>query len=74
MNHITTQKIITNWKQKTDRLTKREMQLHYVTSFKLSSRINAREFVILFIINSVGDLVDEIRLDKLAFCEVKFQV
>ena len=39
-----------------------------------SSRINATEFVTLLIIYSVGDLVNEIRFDKPAFCDVKFEV
>ena len=30
--------------------------------------------MILLIIHSVGDLVNEIRLDKPAFCEVKFEI
>ena len=40
-------------------------------SLKKSSRIIASEFVILLIISSVRDLVNEIRLDKPTFCEVK---
>ena len=33
-----------------------------------------REFVVLLIILSVGDSVNEIRFDKLAFCIVKFEI
>ena len=35
MNHTLTQKILTNWKRKTDRLAEREKQQYYVMRFKV---------------------------------------
>ena len=70
-----TQKIITNWKRKmTDW---RSMKNNNITSWRLKynrSRINASELVILLNIQSVGDLVIEIRFNKPALCDVKLKV